>query len=268
MEAALKFYRWLNILSVDVALGAVCCALFFAKMLHVTLLSYGMIALGLTVWIIYTADHLLDTRKLNTTASTTRHKFHQLHFKSIVTALIVAGAIDCLVIFFIRRPVLINGLFLGLGVALYLLLHRYVKIVKEFSIALLYTSGVLLPSISVASFTIDTFPTVIVLQFFITALINLLLFSLYDFDNDIHDGHPSFATITGQRVVRVALAILFTGVFMLSLLSFQPKASLVIIGMNAFMLPLFVLPNIFKARDSYRLIGDAVFFIPILYLLF
>ena len=67
-----KAYRLINILSIDVVAGAVCSALFFARLLQVSLLPYGIISLALTVWIIYTADHLLDAKRVEGVATTRR----------------------------------------------------------------------------------------------------------------------------------------------------------------------------------------------------
>ena len=60
MSKILRLCQTLNILSIDIAAGAVICCAFFADILGVSVLPYGFITLGLTVWIIYTVDHLLD----------------------------------------------------------------------------------------------------------------------------------------------------------------------------------------------------------------
>ena len=83
MDTLIRFYRMCNLLSLDVAGGAVVCALFFSKLLSVTPYVQGMIALGLTVWVIYTADRLLDVRALKNAAASERHKFHQQYQKPL-----------------------------------------------------------------------------------------------------------------------------------------------------------------------------------------
>ena len=94
MNKIISVYRLLNILSIDVAAGAVICALFFARLFEVQIKPYGLISLGLTVWIIYTADHLLDGIKTHHRAATKRHQFHQYHFKVLCVVMIVAIIID------------------------------------------------------------------------------------------------------------------------------------------------------------------------------
>jgi hypothetical protein len=71
----------MNILSLDVVAGAVAGALFFGEILQVQLSFSVLTALGLTVWIIYTLDHLRDAKQILNVASTDRHRFHQEHFK-------------------------------------------------------------------------------------------------------------------------------------------------------------------------------------------
>src|SRR6187431_1308602 len=105
MHKLLIPYRFINLLSIDVALGAVCSALFFARLLSVRILPFGLITLGLSVWIIYSVDHLLDARKLKSKASTMRHRFHQEHSRSITIMVLIATIVNAVLIFFIRKPV-------------------------------------------------------------------------------------------------------------------------------------------------------------------
>ena len=52
MKFAIRLYQFINYLSFDVACGVMVCATFFAHILHVQLLPYGLASLGVTVWII------------------------------------------------------------------------------------------------------------------------------------------------------------------------------------------------------------------------
>src|SRR6478736_436347 len=94
MKSVVAFYRVINALSLDVAGGAVICALFFAQLLKVNLFPQGLAALGLAVWIVYTGDHLLDAKRLREQASTFRHGFHQQHFKLLAVLLAIACILE------------------------------------------------------------------------------------------------------------------------------------------------------------------------------
>src|SRR5882724_5927551 len=149
MDKLFRAYRLLNILSLDVAAGAIVSALFFAKIFQVVILPYGMISLGLTVWIIYTADHLIDAREIKQPASTERHRFHQRYFKPLFILLIIAGGIDATQLFFIRKTVFFEGLGLAFLIVVYFLLQRHLRFLKEIIGAVLYTGGVVLIPFSV-----------------------------------------------------------------------------------------------------------------------
>lgn len=266
MRNLVKVYRLLNLLSIDVALGAVCSALFFARILQVHILSYGLIALGLSVWIIYTADHLLDALKIKLPAATARHRFHQQNFKVLLVTLFVTIIINGIIILFIRHRVLIAGLYVAATVSIYFLINRYLKFMKEIFIAIVYTIGVLLPSISITQQPPREWPWLIIISFMITALINLILFSWFDHAKDLRDGNISFVTVLGERTSRIVIVVLFLLVLVLTGISLS-SAGLVILLMNALLLITFIYHRYFSAHDRFRLLGDFVFMIPLLYLL-
>ena len=180
MHSIFQFYRYINTLSLDIAAGAVVSAQLFARIFNVQIKTYGLIALGLTVWIIYTLDHLRDAKKIKHSASTERHRFHQQNFKVLVCFLVIAVLVDALTIFFIRRQVLEWGLVLWAVVVFYLTVQQFLRFLKEFFIAGLYTWGVLLLSITVTSIDLGVHHTLLIVQFAIAAWINLVLFSWFD----------------------------------------------------------------------------------------
>src|SRR4051812_45818950 len=138
MQKIFRAYRILNLLSLDVAIGAMICAMFFGRLLHVAILPYGFAALGLTVWIIYTADHLRDAKAIRHKATSERHRFHQDHFNVLAMMTAVGAIIDIVVIFFIRKPVFLGGIVLTIFVGVYLLFQSRVYFLKEIFVAVLY----------------------------------------------------------------------------------------------------------------------------------
>ena len=268
MKKIRSLYSIINILSVDVALGAVCSALFFAKLLHVTILPYGLISLGLSVWIIYTADHLLDASKMSIEASTARHRFHQQHFKTLSILCSIAALGTAVMICFIRKPVFVGGVVLVAVVGVYLLAHRFVKFPKEIFIAILYTSGVLLPSASVTLITLSQWPWSLIIQFTLTAFLNLILFSWFDRVSDHRDGSMSFVTTMGEKNSVIVIWIVPGLNALLLVVSSDLVASSILILMNIILILIFIKQESLRKGEAFRLIGDAVFLLPILYLLF
>lgn len=248
-------------------LGSVCGALMFANMLQVTLLPYGIAALALSVWIIYTTDHLIDAREVKGSAATIRHRFHQQHFNSLIFAVLLAIVIVIVLLFFIRVQVLYGGVLLIGAVALYLLLHRYLKIPKEILISILYTCGVLLPSFMVTSLSLQALPFASIMMFMLSALANLLVFSWYDYEKDQLDGFKSIAITLGKNNTKIIVWL--TGFIALGLcwIENDKTAALLIFAMIAVQVILISFPFFFVRYERYRLFGDAAFMLPLLYLL-
>jgi 4-hydroxybenzoate polyprenyltransferase len=271
MSGFLKWYRYLNILSVDIATGAVIAALFFAKILGVQILPYGLIALALTVWIIYTADHLRDAKSIKTTASTERHRFHQRNFNVLAVILLMAVCADLIIILYTRKPVLRWGIYLGVIVGIYLLVQRYLKFLKETLIALLYTLGVLLPSVSVTDQELTFFHFLLFIQFALVALMNLLIFSWFDHEGDLKDNQRSFSTDLGKRsitkvIFMIAVVDIMIGGFLLAA-GFRPYATAMIMAMCVLHLSILFFSEHLRENDRYRYAADAIFFLPLIFVL-
>lgn len=267
MSYALKIYRQLNILSVDVSAGAVVCALFFARILDVSVGVPGLVVLGLTVWIIYSADHLLDARRIGEQAATNRHRFYQSYFRVMVWVTGLLAVTDAVMIFFIRPSVFHAGLVLGGAVTVYLLAQRYFGFLKELVGALLYTGGVVLPAFAFRDDrTIATDQWVAMFCFLLLAWINLLLFSLFDRESDEEHMQVSFTTALGEentRRVVVALTGICISLCLYLLLGTMRLPSLVLLVMSLVLVLLLRFQAYFGRNDRYRYVGDAVFLFPL-----
>ena len=209
MKSITQLYRYCNYLSLDVACGAMVCASFFSHVLNVQLRPYGLASLGLTVWIIYTADHLLDARKLKQAASSQRHRFHQKRFRELSIVLIMAILIDFSLVLFVRKPILDWGVGLSLIVLMYLFFQQRLALFKELVISLLYSAGILLPAMSLTSVTISYEIIILITFFTLTAFINLVLFSWYDWRHDLADKQVSIVTFAGRESAKIILTVSF-----------------------------------------------------------
>ena len=58
-----RAYTYIRWLSLDIVAGAIFVSLFLSSELGVVLSAIEIALLGLSVWLIYTTDHLLDVRK-------------------------------------------------------------------------------------------------------------------------------------------------------------------------------------------------------------
>ncbi len=271
MKNVLQLYRFLNLISVDVACGAVVCAAFFARVFRIELRPQGLAVLGITVWIIYSVDHLLDAHQLKRDASTKRHLLYQRKFRELSMVVMVAIVIDLCMLLFIRRQVFVWGLGLAIIVLLYLLFQRLLTPFKEAMGACLYAGGVLLPVLSLHTPPLSTSLIFLMIAFVFTALINLILFSLFDWERDRNDMQASLVTFFGKQNSKRGLNVLFLvqGLLLIGLLlrTAYKTETLILGSMNIVLAILLRAPDWFKKEDTYRLAGDFIFLFPLPYLI-
>ena len=267
MADARKIYRFLNVLSIDVSAGAMVCALFFGDAFGAVIRPLVLIVLGLSVWIIYSADHLLDAWRIGARAATDRHRFHQQYFTALIVTTGLVFFLDAGMILFLRPALLRAGLLLSLIVATYLIVQHYLVFLKEFLGALLYTSGVVLPVlISFGNRPLTAGHWALILSFMLIAWINLLLFSLFDKESDERNKQVSFTTITGKRNTRYLIMILFAINLLLYAYLFSTsvvKPALILFSMSLVLMMLLLFRNYFSENDRFRYVGDAIFLFPL-----
>lgn len=271
MQRILNYYRYVNLLSLDVALGAIISAMFLTKVFEVDIRFQGLLCLGLTVWLIYTMDHLVDARKLKGQASTQRHRFHQQNFRMILVMAILILLTIIPLLFFIYKPVLSMGIGLGGLVFVYFVVQRKLGFLKELLGAVLYCVGVMLPVIALSELSFNSLIEVPSVLFFNTAFINLVLFSWFDRDKDKLDNHPSLVASVGDKASKGLLYFLFLLQIVLFIYAFDRGMSILVLiiflAMYLVLLVIFMKSNWFALNDRYRLAGDAVFLFPLLYVI-
>ena len=275
-----KIMHTARILSIDVVAGACICTLFIAQYLKIKLPFSCVLALGICVWLIYTADHLIDAWKIKHLAHSPRHSFHQRHFKTITGIFLLLGL--CSISFLWLLPVIVVqwGILLVIFVSAYFLLMNFLKpslfFQKELVAAILYASGVFLAPVSLSGQPITAALTLIFMQFFLIAFINLIVFSLFEKDLDETDGHFSFVRLAGVKATRqlltglALLAVISTlaCMFYFPIKSCMFKAEALLSGMSLTLLGIVSKPSAFERHEIYRVIGDGIFFYPLVLLLF
>lgn len=263
-------------MSLDVVLGSGLLNLAIAKYYGVNLPFTAVAGLMIAVWLIYTYDHLSDAKKVDKAAATYRHRFHQQHYKSLTIALLLMMAFGVGVLFFLPLMVLKWGVMCAAIVAFYFVLLKLRAFwFKELLIAICYTIGVFLAPLSLSGAPLTTFQLLLTLQILLLALANLIIFSCFDYESDQQDGHYSLAIHIGLARSRVAaISLVGVGLAMCVLLFFSAKlmitqeVQLLIFIMNLLLLLILLKERKFRQHDLYRIIGDGVFFIPALILLY
>jgi 4-hydroxybenzoate polyprenyltransferase len=269
MREVAKLYRLFNVLSLDVAAGAVVGALFIAKIYDVIPSITSLISLGITVWIIYTIDRLLDVRDAKGEVASERHRFHKRNQKGLLQWLLFMMMMDFVLIFFIPTLIMKRGILLAVIVLIYILLRRQLYFLKELFVALLYTAGIAIPSMPENQVSVEA--SLPLLALFLIALLNLIIFSWYERENDRNEKQDSLATIVNEMAIRFILVCLFiialsiSGYLILySAESFLPQVFFLMIAI------LFLIvwqKRFFDRNDYYRLLGDSIFLLPLIYIL-
>ncbi|MTI31930.1 hypothetical protein [Xanthovirga aplysinae] len=267
LNQVLKLAR---ILSIDVVLGACLCSLFVGRYFHTQIPSVSVICLGISVWVIYTVDHLLDASKISHKAHSPRHYFHQKYFFPLLVAVVLVGLVNFRLIFFLPTPTLHWGIILTALVVLYFLMLKIFRkdfyVQKEFIISLIYTAGIFTPQLSVDHHDMRLEEIFLIIQFFFIALANLLEFSSFERFIDKMDGHKSFVQFAGSRVTNLLIKMFVSVSFFLNvgliLYGTHRYEQLVITAMLSTLGLLIAFPHFFERSERYRIWGDAIFLYP------
>ena len=274
----MKILRIISLLSIDIVIGTFAMGSMAIYMLDVTMPIFWWIVLPTTVWLIYTVDHLLDAHKAGSTIVSQRHLFHLHHFKKLVPFCMAVAVSICLItMLYFPIQLLITGILIGSICVAYLLYSRFAQIYtfpKEFIIAIVYTIGIWFAPLMLSKFTfVQLLPIMLT---FLTALNNIVLFSVVGKLEDLKSGFSSVAiTMSEVWVIKLLkISIVFTiiiSVAMVFVFQSQIKLYHVSIIFGAMNLTLWWILQYRKSLvqyDRYRIIGDAIFILPlILYLI-
>jgi hypothetical protein len=125
--------------------------------------------------------------------------------------------------------------------------------------------------LSIHSGQISAFQYLLIAQLFIVALVNLLLFSWFEYEADQQDSQASCATQWGKTKVAKGIVALCIGNTLISILiaiQFQATWLIIILPfMTLSLLFIYLNSKFFYKDDHYRIFGDAVFFLPLIGLL-
>jgi hypothetical protein len=192
-----SLWLWPNLLSLDAPLIAILWQALLARSFAIPLRPVGRIVLGLTVWVIYLADRLLDTRAAPFPGEPARHLFYRRHFRAATAMLVIALLADLgLTLFGLRPPVFHNGLLAIGGVGLYLAAFHWqpsaLRIPKEVAVALLFTVGVFLVAFTNAQAPLGLLwhPA---LTFFLLCLANLVAIDSWEW-RELRGARPNDAS--------------------------------------------------------------------------
>lgn len=269
----IKAYRLFQALSLDISIGAVILSTAMAKYYSVSLTWPVQLSLFIAVWLIYTFDHLMDEERALQDQLSFRHFIHRRNRKLIVYASIIAILIGSGCVFLLPTPVIMWGVIAAAFIVIYFLLVRFTAFwIKEVFVALGYTAGVFLAPLSLLSQLPDGGELWLVPGVFLIALINLLLFSLYDYEVDQQNGFHSLAIRLGAGRTKMLIGVLLAGTMLLlgGLVAAHSDDLMfwILLFMAGLLGALYIRPALFHHSDKYRIVGDGIFFLPLIYLIY
>ena len=267
----LHIYITLNILSIDVAIGAMCSALFLGHVLDIDRSNISVVVLGIASWSVYTADHLLDVNRLiknGVGCNTPRHAFHQKHFKLLKLIWLLISISIVPLLFMIPKQVFFWGVVLSVMIIIYLLWNSVLSFGKEFIITLGYFGGVLLPLDITMDVMLDN--SYVLICFLIIVFLNVIVFSSFDAISDKLENRNSFFRMIGAKKANYLYMALFglqIGLTFLKASTAQLPVMMVLLVMTTIIIGISFFRNSIGELNS-RLIGEAIFLFPGFYWIF
>lgn len=270
-----------QVLSLDVVLGSLAVGLFTTKLLDVEPNPWWWLILPISVWVVYTLDHLIDGFKRKGNSTIYRHNFHYQNRKIIIAMVMSLGIIAVVLAFFFLDTRIIKG---GIGIGLIVLLYQVLNAVnkrsdnfffqKEFFIAVVYVVGIFLaPSVwydkPISGERLSIGLILIALVFAESVII-----SWFDYENDKADGLTSFTINFGKTQTRKFIRLFLAGIFLLNLFFIwyfhaQLLSFLIIpLVMNAILFLLLTKPTLFQKNNLFRWVGESAFYLPALTIFF
>ena len=261
----------------DTAFGAVVTSLFIAHNIGSVVPVVATIALFLVVLAVYNFDHLLDARKIKGTAISGRHRFYQQNFTLLAIYQLILLVALLIISWFVPANIAKWGIILAFITLIYFLLlfillpHRFAF--KEVMIAAVFTCGLFLGPVSATSIqgiTLDVF--LLCVEIFLLALANTFIFSWFDYDADLEEGHSSLAQIVGTGKIQLLSYLALAILALIIIFSLANGAlwldQLIILTMGMILFGSLVLAKKFVQIDALRIVGEAIFLMPIFSLIF
>lgn len=271
-----KSWYLANILSLDVALGAIGFSALFAKIEHVEIPARLFFLLGSTVWIIYTADHLIDARNASTQKLSERHFFHKKYqFCCWFMIVILSIATFTGAILWLPTQVFYDALMIAACCVFYFFAVHFfqLKFSKELIVCIIYAIGICFLPFSLST---KWSMKLLISWAILTQLagFNLVIFSYFSQAEDGHMQFPSIAT-SHPRFTTLLLPIQFWSLLIsIGISYFLVDANILWISLLIIFLiitlTLFVIWKFqayYSINNRYRILGDGMMLLPYIILM-
>ncbi len=236
------------------------------------------IVLPVSVWVIYSTDHILDSFKKRGKAIIERHNFYY-HYKDLLITFTTLSAIIVFVlsVLYLDKQIVTGGIILLLLIIVYFgAINMFGNNIrnntpKEIIIAIIYTTGIIMGPLIWYNGIPPYHIIFIILVILVLAWAEGIMISWFDFDDDICDGYCSFSTAYGKENTRsflIGLHAIVEVSILIYLFSIEISditfALIILFIMNMLLGLIIMFPNNNFFKKNYRLTGEGVFVLPAL----
>jgi 4-hydroxybenzoate polyprenyltransferase len=239
------------------------------------------LSLALTVWILYTGDHILDAWKHRKRPQRELHKFIFRHRRNLIWFMGVITVVDLLLVFnllstaYLKYGMALAGLVLLFYATRHLLRrNRILFIPGELFVLVLYMAGTWLGPFVSRTEPLHSTQALIALMFGLVLFMNLGIISLYDIHIDSRLGIVTLARTLGPKATRNLLVGTGMVIYLLAILQLMVfgmdrlfRFPLILSAMATLLLMVLLMPSYFRKNDYYRWAADAVLYLGFLGLL-
>ena len=270
-----KVIIFFNAFSLWVVLGAFSCFLFTQHFANLKVDVFGALVLALTVWLIYTADHYLDSKKLPEDQSMPRHYLHKKYQKPVLVMVLLVLLVDVFLFYnYLNIQYLVFGFVLLAATGIHFIINFLVPIklvkmlyLKEFFVAIVVACAYTILPLKTLALTLEQVQLFLFFVFLNSA--NLLLFSWYDADEEptvlsLPNVYGKSLTFRLAGICLVIAQLLAAMIFYFAPLDNNRSYALILSAMVIATALLVFTPNVLKKNGWYRFLGDAIYVLPVL----
>lgn len=270
-------YSLVNILDLDVALGAAGMAMLITSIFQVDVpLSYYYLLFSI-VWTIYLLDHLYDSKKPE--AVSERRKFFKKHYRLfwwvlflnlLLTIVVFIYNFNIVVLLYATPAIGITSVYL---LANWLFQENHQKFyLKEILISIGYAFGIMVIPLSFKR-GIDLQVILLTSMIVLMALWNVLLIARFERDIDKKEGQTSmnqWVSISNIKWINYFLytAFLFSGIMYSAYFVPGWRETIIYVLVVLYMFVPFIFPGFFRKTERYHSYVDMIFLLSFVGLLF
>ena len=259
-------FKTLRHLSLDIVAGSLGQLHLFSGYFGVVISWEVYALLGSAVWLIYTADHIIDGTSIKQPIKD-RYLFHRSYKTVLLVAMALVAVCGLVLLFRIPSNLLIYGLLLSALSIAYLLLSKWLGsfFSKELLVAIVYALGIFLPLIGSVSVGRLVVPSI---NLAILAFINLISISHFEREVDTKEGIASLASKLSVDNMEWMLLVLTIFSLAFSLLSGFTTLAFYFLCVGLIYLGLVRFKVWASQKSRYRVLSDGAFLLSFIFALF